>query len=196
MVAERAQMSITELAYQNLMIQMNDPNDSATIDALSEDLAAASIGVKVISQHADLMANQRVNTIINSTFYSIIAITMFLCFFSLCASMSSNLYEQKKEIAILRAMGVTKLRIRLLYFYEALIMVVASCTLGVLIGVVVAYMMIAQQNLALEQKLSFYFPWEQFLFIVAISILCAFLSTWGPVSDLIRRPIASIFRMT
>ena len=85
----------------------------------------------------------------NWTFYSVIAITMFLCFFSLCASMSSNLYEQKKEIAILRAIGITKIRVKLLYFYEAVIMVVSSCMLGVLIGMVVAYMMIIQQNLAL-----------------------------------------------
>ena len=67
---------------------------------------------------------------------------MFLCFFSLCASMSANLYEQKKEIAILRAIGVTKIRIKLIYFYEAFIMVVASCILGVFIVVIVAYMMI------------------------------------------------------
>ena len=63
--------------------------------------------------------------------------------------MSSNLYEQKKEIAILRAIGITKIRVKLLYFYEAVIMVVSSCLLGVLIGMVVAYMMIIQQNLAL-----------------------------------------------
>ena len=56
--------------------------------------------------------------------------------------MSANLYEQRKEVAILRAMGITRLRVKLLYFYEAMIMVIASCMLGVLIGVVVAYTMI------------------------------------------------------
>ena len=64
--------------------------------------------------------------------------------------MSSNLYEQKKEVAILRAMGITKIRVKLLYFYEAVIMVIASCSLGVLIGMIVAYMMIIQENLALS----------------------------------------------
>ena len=64
--------------------------------------------------------------------------------------MSSNLYEQKEEVAILRAMGITKIRVKLLYFYEAVIMVIASCSLGVLIGMIVAYMMIIQENLALS----------------------------------------------
>ena len=132
---------------------MVDPNDKSTINALSKELNDASEGVKIVTFLGDRESNEQINSIINWTFYSIIAITMFLCFFSLSASMSANLYEQKKEIAILRAMGVTKLRIRLLYFYEAMIMVVASCTLGVFIGIIVAYMMIGQEDLALQQKL-------------------------------------------
>ena len=67
---------------------------------------------------------------------------MFLCFFSLAASMSANLYEQKKEVGVLRAMGVTKTRVRCLYFYEALILVLSSCILGVLIGTIVGYTML------------------------------------------------------
>ena len=53
--------------------------------------------------------------------------------------MSANIYEQRKEIGMLRAMGLTKYRIRMLYFYEALIMVLGACTLGVQIGVAVGY---------------------------------------------------------
>jgi len=74
----------------------------------------------------------------------IISITMFLCFFSLAASMSANLYDQTKEIGILRAMGYTKTRIKLLYFYEAFILVVASCLLGVMIGTIVGITMVLQ----------------------------------------------------
>ena len=67
---------------------------------------------------------------------------MFLCFFSLSASMSANLYEQKKEVGVLRAMGVTKYRVRCLYFYESLVLVLSSCILGILIGCVVGYTML------------------------------------------------------
>ena len=149
-IVSRTQKSIGEMRYQNIMIVMEDPNDSGTINSLVEELKEVTVGVSVISTQETKSTNESINKIINWTFYSIIAITMFLCFFSLSASMTTNLYEQKKEIAILRAMGVTKLRIRLLYFYEALVMVVASCTLGVFIGVIVAYMMIGQENLAME----------------------------------------------
>ena len=129
---------------------MHDPSDTATIEQIASELGDANPGVGIDTMHTSLLDNKKLSKIINSIFYSVIAITMFLCFFSLCASMSSNLYEQKKEVAILRAIGITKIRVKLLYFYEAVIMVIASCLLGVLIGMAVAYMMIIQQNLALS----------------------------------------------
>ena len=64
---------------------------------------------------------------------------MFLCFFSLSASMTANLYEQSKEIGVLRSMGVTRNRIKLLYFYEALILVFSASMLGILIGTFIGF---------------------------------------------------------
>ena len=84
--------------------------------------------------------------IINLVFAITIAIMMFLSFFSLSASMSANLYDQQKEIGVLRAIGVTRYRITLLYFYEALVLVFAACFLGIMIGMVVAFTMCLQMN--------------------------------------------------
>ena len=69
---------------------------------------------------------------------------MFLCFFALSANMSANLYEQTKEIGVLRAMGFRSSRIKMLYFYEALTLVLASSMLGVMIGVIVGLTMALQ----------------------------------------------------
>ena len=46
-------------------------------------------------------------------------------------------------------MGFTKYRVRMLYFYESLVIVITSCTLGVVIGTVVGYTMLLQFNLFL-----------------------------------------------
>ena len=45
---------------------------------------------------------------------------------------------------MLRAIGVTSYRISTLYFYEALLLVFASCLLGILIGVLVGFTMVLQ----------------------------------------------------
>jgi len=138
---------------------MVDPLDTVTNTALMGELSLVTKGVSFQSTASDFVLNSRIIKIINTVFYSIISITMFLCFFSLSASMAANLYEQKKEIGVLRAIGITKIRIKLLYFYEAMILVISSCILGVLIGVMVGYTMSLQQNLVLHMKLVFFFPW-------------------------------------
>jgi ABC-type antimicrobial peptide transport system permease subunit len=73
--------------------------------------------------------------------------------------MSANLYQQSKEIAVLRAIGLKKNKIKLLYFYEAIILIFASCLLGIMIGVTVGYTMVAQQSMLLHQPMSFFFPY-------------------------------------
>jgi len=84
----------------------------------------------------------QVQIILDTIFNIIIVITMLLCLFSLVSSMSANLFDQTKEIGVLRAMGFTKMRIKMLYFYEAFILVIASSLLGIMIGTTVAFTMV------------------------------------------------------
>ena len=82
---------------------------------------------------------------LNVTFDIIIGITMMLCFFALSANMQTNIYEQKKEIGVLRALGMTRVRVILLFFYEAIVLVLSSSVLGIITGVIVAQTMCLQQ---------------------------------------------------
>lgn len=129
-------------------------------------------------------------------FDTIILITMFLCFFALSTNMTANLFESAKELGVLRSIGYTNTRIKVLYFYEAFLMVLASCILGVLIGSAVGYIVCIQQNLFTIGKNKFVFPWEQLCVILGCSLICAFLSTYGPTSHLTKKQISEMFRMT
>ena len=84
-------------------------------------------------------------------------------------------------------MGVTKIRITLLYFYEALVLVFSACFLGILIGVFVGYTMKLQMDLFLNQESEFFFPWAQMIEIFCLSLVCAFFSTFGPTTQLTRK---------
>ena len=90
---------------------------------------------------------------------------------------------------------MTKNRIRLLFFYEALILVFASCMLGVFVGMITGFTMTMQQNLFLQRIDPLFFPWYQTIEILILSIICAFLSTFAPASQLVAKPIGSIFRI-
>ena len=86
--------------------------------------------------------DNKTEMLINQVFNVLVCIVMFLSFFALSASMSSNINSQKKEVGVLRAMGMTKYRIRLLYFYEALILVISSSLLGMFIGCTIGWTML------------------------------------------------------
>ena len=170
-----------EFSYRFLTIQMNDPNDKAMIDEIAKALYNASSYTPLIS-YVEREKTESIQELVDYIFLVTIAIMMFLCFFSLSASMSANLYDQTKEIGILRATGVTKIRIKLLYFYEALVLVFAASLMGVLTGLIVSWTMKLQQDLFLNIHATYAFPWVQVIEIFVLSTLCAFFSTWGPTT--------------
>src|SRR3954470_13126529 len=92
---------------------------------------------------------------------------MAICFFSLTSSMFTNVYEQSKEIAVLRALGLSKGALYRVYVSEAFVLVLASSLLGVLIGLVVSYTMTAQQILFTQLPIPFAFPWFVLLAVLA-----------------------------
>jgi len=91
-----------------------------------EDLGFSSHRYTIRDLVADLEKLEQVQFILKVIFAFVISITMFLCFFSLSASMGANLYTQAKEIGVMRAIGVSKFYILRSYVYEAFILVVSS----------------------------------------------------------------------
>ena len=196
--------SLNETRYRWVFIKFNgNPGSKEWMDGADEfvkdckntfdSVQSNKIGFWNSYEDTDTMA--LVEVILDTIFNIIIIITMFLCLFSLVSSMSANLFDQTKEIGILRAMGFTKYRIKLLYFYEAFILVIASSLLGIMIGTTVAFTMVLQQVVFTQIPLFFFFPWTQFIIIMIMSLICAFISSWGPTGQLVKNDIASIFRM-
>ena len=75
---------------------MKDPGNHATIDSLCDEILATGPDLECYKKYDDSsegIDTSKVKTILDKVFYGLIGVTMFLCFFSLCASMTANLYE-------------------------------------------------------------------------------------------------------
>merc|ERR1712194_585867 len=107
---------------------------------------------------------------------------MFICFFSLVASMFCNIHVSQKEIAILRALGMTCCQLCRSYVYEAFIVVLSSSLLGISIGSVLAYTMALQQSLFLRLPSRFYVPVELGIVVLITSIVSALAATLVPLT--------------
>jgi ABC-type lipoprotein release transport system permease subunit len=119
---------------------------------------------------------------------------MFICFFSLSSSMTGNLFEQCKEISVLRAIGCKQTVITKLYVYEAFILVVASSFSGVMIGTIVGWSISFQRSMFINLPTPFLFPVREFAFIFTFSVVTAILSILRPARKLMSKTIPEIAR--
>ena len=127
-------------------------------------------------------------------FNVVIIITMFICFFSLSSSMMGNLYEQCKEISVMRSIGFSKNRITKIYVYEAFILVIASSINGVVIGTCVGWTVTFLRLKFIDMPPIFVFPVREFFLVSGIALACAFLSTYSPSKFLMSKSIPDIAR--
>jgi len=90
--------SLNETVWQTLIIKLKQPENEEHIESVIESLESAMTndqleGITIENYFSDLETNILVTRILDWIFNVIIAITMFLCFFSLCSSMSANLFD-------------------------------------------------------------------------------------------------------
>eukprot|EP00906_Rhabdomonas_costata_P011631 RCo016575 len=122
------------------------------------------------------------------------AIAMIMCFFSLTSSMVINVYEQAKEIGILRALGMGRYAVLRLYIWEAFVLVMAASIMGFVIGTAIAWTMGIQRVLFTQLPLPFRFPWAQLGIVVMCAFLTAAIAPLLPVVQLLRKPVVSVLR--
>ena len=94
----------------------------------------------------------------------------------------------------MRAVGFTKGVITKLFIYEAFILVLSSSFSGVAIGTCVGWSITMQRSMFVGMPTPFTFPKNEFFFIVTASIICAFLSTYKPSTNLMKYSIPDIAR--
>ena len=135
--------SIDNLEYDETLINMKDPDDHDAIDTLVSQLENVFYNSYIRTRYEVEEKFALGAAIIESAVDVMLIISMILGLFALSASMSMNLYDERKQMGVLRATGMTKYRIRLLFFYEAFILVASSSILGVLIGCVIGFTMVA-----------------------------------------------------
>jgi ABC-type antimicrobial peptide transport system permease subunit len=130
------------------------------------------------------------------SFFSIFTtvVAMSICFFSLMSSMYSNINEQAKEIGILRAIGARKWTIVRIFIYESFILIIAASLMGIIIGFTIGYTMALQNTLFTELPLDLIIPWQIILEIFLLAVVFSFISSLGPILNLLRLPIVVILR--
>lgn len=89
----------------------------------------------------------KIENLLDNILTILLVLVLLISFFSLVTTSYINIVNQKTEIAILMTLGYTKIRILRIYIYEAFVLVLNSCLIGVAVGTFVAWMMGLQREL-------------------------------------------------
>jgi ABC-type antimicrobial peptide transport system permease subunit len=193
-------MEFLFIGYGNMPLWgMNiKPKEGATedeIDEISNIIKYYGPGSVDLWLYSSL--NSRLDMISNIVFlifYIISSVVLIFCLFNLTASMTINIFEQKKEIAIMRSLGMKRRHVIFVYIAEAFILILGSSIVGTIIGSIISYTMALQWGIFTNVNVGFNLPAGSVIVIVLISILGGIFSTYVPARNMLNKPIAELIK--
>lgn len=160
-------------------IILNNIDDSEKVKKqLEEKFSSKMFSIKTwYDLHSDLYS---VMLIERWAAYIILCLIIAVATFNILGSLSMSVIEKKKDIGLLRTMGVTEKSILRIFMFEGLLIGIIGTFSGVIIGLLICYFQIEYNFYPLDpmKYIINYMPVEiRFSDILAISFMSMFLST-------------------
>lgn len=135
-----------------------------------------------------------INLILNVLLSFIIVVCMVLSLFSLISTMSSNMMEQKKELAVMRCIGLRRFQIIRIFMYEAVAVILTGASIGLAVGCLVGWTIVAQNSLFSNSEFTVVFPWVLILVIFLTSLVSSLLAAGIPAFNMLRQNIVTLIK--
>ncbi|KAK7200769.1 FtsX-like permease family [Novymonas esmeraldas] len=182
-------LSCNVLGVNALFLRVRSPEDYGAVKGfLRRWLSARKLSHSVADLTSSLADVRQVSSIFNIFFFITQLTIMLICLFSLVSSMSANVLESSKEIGVLLCLGMSRTHVYRVYVWEAFVLVVASGSLGVLVGTATAATMLMQSALFNQIYVPFPFPYIQLALIVTMGVVSALTASVSPVRYLLKLP--------
>ena len=151
-----------------------------------------------ISNLARMIAQQESAFFVLDTLFTLIALTtVFICVFGLLSSSYSTIIERKKEIGIVRTLGLRGKEINRLFIIESLIIMISSGTIGIVVGWVTSWLVTSQlMGTLVGMPNVLYVPWFNIILIYSLSIIMIFFGMKVLLRKVRKKKIVEIYRET
>lgn len=190
---------VDSLLYEVCLIKLQPRIRDGQITQVKRSLSAAMRetnvdGIEILDTRDATDSLETARQLVGFFFLFTVIIALIICFFSLSSSMYTNIYEQKKEIGVLMAIGIRKGWLRRMFLWEAIIVVFSASFLGIGIGVLVAWTMTLQQALFTQLPVPFEFPWQICLAVIFLSVIFGLLASLIPLSSILKQSPVKVLR--
>ncbi|MFW9940255.1 MAG: ABC transporter permease [Candidatus Thorarchaeota archaeon] len=119
-----------------------------------------------------LISQQQSAFFVLDTLFTLIALTtVFICIFGLLSSSYSTIIERKKEIGIVRTLGLKGREINRLFIIESLIIMISSGTIGIIVGWLSAWIVTSNLSVLTGMPDVIFVPWFNIGLIYSLSVI-------------------------
>ncbi|MFX0047746.1 MAG: ABC transporter permease [Candidatus Hermodarchaeota archaeon] len=202
MISQDIYMSIMDIPpipyLDKIFVQLNLNSQSASNEILEQvkDENEGNYDFDIISLSAEINQQQLFFTIINIFFTITLDATIIICLFGLLSSSYSTIIERKKEIGIIRTLGLKGKEIGRMFTIESLIIMLSSGTVGVLVGWTTSLLLSVSMNLTSGLPNVPVFPFSDMIFVFTLSIVFTLIGMKVLLKKSRKKKIVDIYRET
>ncbi len=179
-----------------IKLQENYLQNARVVEDDIDDLWLNDFDYNLVNLERMVERQESTFQIIDILFTLILMATVIICLFGLISSSYSTIIERKKEIGIVRTLGLKGGDINRLFIVEALIIMLSSGTVGVLVGWATGTLLASDLNLFTDMPAVTIFPLMNLMILYSISILFVLFGMRGLLRKLKRKKITEIYRET
>jgi ABC-type antimicrobial peptide transport system permease subunit len=202
MVSQEIYMSLMDIPpipyLDKIFIQLNQNAQSLAQDILTliKKEYEGIYDFDIISLKAEVSQQELFFTLISVFFTITLDATIVICLFGLLSSSYSTIIERKKEIGIIRTLGLKGKEISRLFTIESLIIMLSSGTVGVLVGWTTGLLLSVSMNLTSGLPNNPVFPLSDTIFIFVLSIVFTLIGMKMLLRKSRKKKIVDIYRET
>jgi ABC-type antimicrobial peptide transport system permease subunit len=135
------------------------------------------------------------SNLMSMMFVALTLIVLVLSLFSLISTMSANIIEQVKELAVMRCIGIGRWSISRVFLYESITVILTGGMIGIATGTFVGWTLAAQNALFANVTLTLTFPWNILLAIVIFSLVASLLAAAIPTFIFLKQSIVGLLKI-
>lgn len=172
-------------------------SESHIIEELIDEAYQTEYNYDITNLARSVAQQESAFLVLDILFTLITLTTVFISIFGLLSSSYSTIIERKKEIGIIRTLGLKGREINRLFILESLIIMISSGTIGIAVGWLTSWLVTSQLMGTLAGMPTVLFvPWSNILLVYALSVVMIFFGMKVLLRKARKQKIVEIYRET
>ncbi|MBD8080215.1 ABC transporter permease [Cellulosimicrobium arenosum] len=175
-----------------LWVSVDDPSDTDVVAAVQDAVAESGTPVEVVGAVVERAAMQSVVDTMLAVVVGLLGVAVVIALIGVANTLSLSVIERRRESATLRAIGLSRRRLRWLLAMEGMLIAGVGAVLGIALGVVYGWAG-AATALSLLGDVSFAVPWRDVAIVLVVALAAGFLASVVPGRTAARTsPVAAL----